>query len=287
MIIEPNDYRFTMPEVVGEDSVNQMNLRNWMSRDIMEVGQKHKLGRWLFSISDVIRVRVVSSLTRLGGFPPAEANKIADRVVLRFHFLASRSENGDFEISRCLKIGSLAGRKVLVITAWHGQQSAMLGTYDANGKLEVHLTEDHIIPFEEVAKSPYLMVPMDEIIGASVMSFTTAAMEEAGENVPTDEFTFAKSSQNVFEAIWSLDGMIFWYGRESGRLTGIEAAVDRAPADMRAGLMDIQAFRDKLTRLGERGGNLTGEEEKELRLALRSAIAGLDTLDRKLAGDEQ
>ncbi|WP_275788543.1 MerR family transcriptional regulator [Pararhizobium gei] len=287
MILDPDDYRFTMAEVVGESTTNLMNLRNWMARDVIRIGQKHKLGRWLFSLQDVIRVRVIENLTKLTGMAPADANPIADHVVARFRELVSRDDDGRFNVCRTISVERLAGRRGLVLT---GGQTVFSCFYNEAGELKVQYTADHVIDFSEYGTAPYLMVPMDEMIGQIVMSFTTEAAEEAGVRVSPDDFEFVKKSDvDPFVQVWTLNGMVSWYARHEDARGG-EATAGFEP-QLSAGGQAIVDKLDKLVataRLKKRLLMEAGseEEKRKFRVEVREAMAALDVLRKELSDEK-
>ncbi len=214
MLINPDEHRFTMAEVVGDSTINATNLRNWMARDVLIVGQKHKLGRWLFSISDIIKIRVVQSLTAMAMMPPNEAHKIAHRLVVRYRELVTPNADGTYPIVSELRIGTPKGRKCFVVTAGSDGPFGHEGTFRDDGEVEFDLGyNDEKFTLERFQSSPYLMVPVDEMIARTVMDFTLQAMDEEGEDWGKLGFpaNTKEKKGNAYAAAVSVDGMIHLY----------------------------------------------------------------------------
>jgi hypothetical protein len=73
--------QFTLPEAAALSRVPQKSVRNWISRDVLRIGERHSfLARWMFSVLDVIRLRVMHDLCINLTFNPRDAARIADLV---------------------------------------------------------------------------------------------------------------------------------------------------------------------------------------------------------------
>jgi hypothetical protein len=228
MILQPNDHRFTFTEMVGDNPTDAMNVRNWMARGVISIGLKHKLGRWLFSVSDIIRLRVVRSLIGFA-IPPAEANKIADLVVERYHALVVPEAGARFPMFRKLKLHSPEGRQRLFVTS---VDNVHIGTVNADGIYDFAIDYNgRRLTFDEViGDSIHLMVPMDELIARTVMNFTIMACEEAGEEWYDVEDALSKGADyNPYANATSIAGMMHHYLEYASRrqellAAGLEAA---------------------------------------------------------------
>ncbi|MDX3975800.1 MerR family transcriptional regulator [Shinella sp.] len=218
MILDPNEYRFTFGEVVGESNVDATNLRNWMAREVVPVGQKHKLGRWLFSIADIVRFRTVRSLTMLTDMPPLSANRLAEPVVRRLFELVSPGENGDYPNLAKVSGGALLGRHriVLMLHPVSGLQT-YVGRVATNGQIEFMEKGKHLAYADGLEELPHTIFPMDELIASAVMQFTVSAFEEDGGDWKTrfpDEK--GRSKFEFYTDFECLAGMVAWYSEFRG-----------------------------------------------------------------------
>jgi len=79
------DHAFTTDEVIDFTGVDKFTFRNWLGRGVVEIGKKHRLGRWLFSTVDMIRVSTMVDLVEIG-MAPSLASEVCDEVVALFDF---------------------------------------------------------------------------------------------------------------------------------------------------------------------------------------------------------
>ncbi|MER8539150.1 hypothetical protein NKH17_06750 [Mesorhizobium sp. M1334] len=75
------DRSFTSEEVIAFTGVDKFTFRNWLKRGVVEMGEKHRLGRWLFSPVDMIRVSAMVDLVENIGMSPSAASGLCDEVV--------------------------------------------------------------------------------------------------------------------------------------------------------------------------------------------------------------
>ena len=94
---------FTHGEACEISGVRSADLYNWIHRGIIDPGAKRRSGRRLYSIIDLIKLRVLGDLTHVIGMRPAFASAILDGVVrdLQRTFLADSA--GD--LSQCVQVG--------------------------------------------------------------------------------------------------------------------------------------------------------------------------------------
>ncbi|UWR22631.1 MerR family transcriptional regulator [Sulfitobacter sp. S190] len=83
---------FSTDELVSFSGVDPFTFRNWLKRGVINVGQKHRVGRWLFSPADIIRVSTVVDLVNDIGVSPAAANTLADAVLWFLETYIERAE---------------------------------------------------------------------------------------------------------------------------------------------------------------------------------------------------
>jgi hypothetical protein len=74
------EYQFTLAEAAAVSGVSEKNIRNWLARDVLKIGKKHFLGRWLFNFLDLVRLTVMNDLTQQVAMQPVEASQIANGV---------------------------------------------------------------------------------------------------------------------------------------------------------------------------------------------------------------
>jgi hypothetical protein len=76
--------RFSLPDAAFLARVPEVSIRNWQSRKIIAMGEKHlPSGRWYFSLEDTLRFAVMHDLCVRPGldFGPKRAAVIAEVVV--------------------------------------------------------------------------------------------------------------------------------------------------------------------------------------------------------------
>ncbi|MBF0391900.1 MAG: MerR family transcriptional regulator [Alphaproteobacteria bacterium] len=72
------EYQFTLAEAAALSGVAEKTIRNWLAREVLKIGKRHILGRWLFNVIDLVRLAVMNDLTQQIAMPPAEASQIAN-----------------------------------------------------------------------------------------------------------------------------------------------------------------------------------------------------------------
>ena len=70
---------FTSDEVIAFTDIEPATFRNWLKRDVVAIGEKHRLGRWLFSPIDMVKVSTMVDLGEFG-VAPASAASLCDMV---------------------------------------------------------------------------------------------------------------------------------------------------------------------------------------------------------------
>jgi hypothetical protein len=72
--------QFTLGEAATLSRVPHRSIRNWMARDVIVLGERHFLGRWMFSVLDVLKLAVMHDLCVKMTFSPTIAAKLAEAV---------------------------------------------------------------------------------------------------------------------------------------------------------------------------------------------------------------
>lgn len=88
------EHQFTLAEACNISGVSENDLRNWKKRDVVDVGERHRTGRWLFSIVDTVLLAGMSGLMTLTKMDPSEAVQIAQHVVIRMEQMFQRGPDG-------------------------------------------------------------------------------------------------------------------------------------------------------------------------------------------------
>jgi MerR HTH family regulatory protein len=78
--IQPKEPQFTHGEAVAITALPSTTLNNWIQREVVRVGTMHRTGRRLYSLVDLIELKIVGELTELVAMPPANAAPIAKEV---------------------------------------------------------------------------------------------------------------------------------------------------------------------------------------------------------------
>lgn len=77
---DPTDYAFTVAEAAKVSQVAEVDIRNWMRRDVVPLGTKNRLGRIMFNALDIVHLRVIGDLITLLSVDPSVANPIGAHV---------------------------------------------------------------------------------------------------------------------------------------------------------------------------------------------------------------
>jgi hypothetical protein len=80
MPIHLAERQFTLGEAATLSRVPHRSIRNWMARDVIVLGERHFLGRWMFSVLDVLKLAVMHDLCVKMTFSPSIAAKLAEAV---------------------------------------------------------------------------------------------------------------------------------------------------------------------------------------------------------------
>jgi hypothetical protein len=76
-----DDYRFTLVEAAALANVPDGSVRNWIKREVLQVGQLHFTGRHIFSLLDAVRLAAMHDLTIRVPLLPSDAVQAAEFLV--------------------------------------------------------------------------------------------------------------------------------------------------------------------------------------------------------------
>ncbi|CAN7495157.1 MerR family transcriptional regulator [Rhizobium sp. LjRoot254] len=151
-------YRFTLSEAASVSTISEMTLRNWISRDVVKVGQKHRLGRWLFSGADIVRLRVMGDLIAVASMPPAQANEVADLVVARHTALAE----WDYEAEQRGEPQKLQGWLRHYVAVWRDGEEIKRASYTE--ERDPVALSSKTLEERPWLKGAHLIIPADYIV---------------------------------------------------------------------------------------------------------------------------
>ncbi|TCP39798.1 MerR family transcriptional regulator [Rhodovulum marinum] len=88
---------FSSEELIQMTGVDKFTLRNWLKRGTPEIGAKHKLGRWVFSPADMMRISAMIDLVEEIGMLPSTAAQLAETPVklVEWHCEQSAKNHAD------------------------------------------------------------------------------------------------------------------------------------------------------------------------------------------------
>lgn len=78
--IKLTELQFTLGEAATLADLSHRSVRNWQHRNAIRIGHKHFLGRWQFSVLDVLKLAVMHDLCVRLSFNPTVAAKVAEFV---------------------------------------------------------------------------------------------------------------------------------------------------------------------------------------------------------------
>ena len=163
-LLEP---MFTHGEAVKVTGITSRTLSQWQQRNIAsDVGEMHRTGRRLYSILDLVELRVIGDLVSITSMQPSIASAAARYVRERALELSERDENGTLK-----SIGqSPNNRRLAVLHFNNGKHSIRVTTY----KDRIKELEKNSIPF------PQVILPLDDI-AKRVINDVIDMMEDSGE----------------------------------------------------------------------------------------------------------
>jgi len=92
--IDHMEPQFTLGEACGVSGVAEADLRNWLKRGVVDVGMKHRMGRWQFNFPDVAFLRAMNELMVIAKMEPARAAAVAEFVRKRWYEMLTRNPDG-------------------------------------------------------------------------------------------------------------------------------------------------------------------------------------------------
>lgn len=129
--------QFSLPDAAFLSGVPHRSIRNWMARDVIEMGQRHFTGRWQFSMLDVVKLTVMHDLAVRMGFNPKLAATVADAAADIVMKSSARDASGelldlkaDFQPNRNIVINYTDDDKPMMLVA----DSANPGSYYPPGR---------------------------------------------------------------------------------------------------------------------------------------------------------
>jgi hypothetical protein len=72
------EHQFTLSDAAFLSGVPAKSIRNWIARDVLPLGHRHFLGRWLFSLLDILKLSVMHDLSVRLSFNPRDAARLAE-----------------------------------------------------------------------------------------------------------------------------------------------------------------------------------------------------------------
>ncbi len=94
-LIDQNEPQFTHGEAVEITGVPSLTINNWRQREIVELGTMHRTGRRLYSMLDLMELRVVGELSEMVKMPVAKAAAAGSWVRDRAFWMSERDETGE------------------------------------------------------------------------------------------------------------------------------------------------------------------------------------------------
>jgi hypothetical protein len=88
------EHQFTLADAAFLSGVSDMSIRNWMARDVLDIGRKHVLGRWLFSLLDILKLCIMHDLAVRMAFNPRHVAGVAGVAVTIALDSATRDPSG-------------------------------------------------------------------------------------------------------------------------------------------------------------------------------------------------
>lgn len=143
-LYEPN---FTHGEAVEVSEVPSKILNNWIQRGVIDLGEKHRTGRRLFSVMDLIELKVMGQLNLSISVTPKIAAFLAGYARRRAEEMLERDEQGSL-----LYKGLQEEERQYLVAFFHGETVTVkvVNINDFFGK--------HTIP------NAVIVIPLDDIV---------------------------------------------------------------------------------------------------------------------------
>lgn len=175
---------FTHGEVVRITGINSKSLSQWSQRidAISAIGQMHRTGRKLYSVYDLIELKVIGDVVSMAGVQPSLAASASKYVRERAIEMSERDSQGQL-----LYRGQKDEDRRLVIF-WFEGASHRIKVIPYSQRIKE--LSSHSIPY------PQIVIPLDDII-LSVQNKIGDVLEEEGE-----EGTFMPHSTKQYSSPW-------------------------------------------------------------------------------------
>ena len=142
----------TRGEAVEITGIPSKTLNNWTQREVVNLGQMHRTGRRLYSINDLVELKIIGSLAEMVQMPPAHAAAVAKWARQRSMEMTERDASGN---------PKHRGNK-------HTPRHSLRVWFDkGQHKIDLEVGDDwfskHSFPF------PFIVVPLDDIVHRVVL----------------------------------------------------------------------------------------------------------------------
>ncbi len=165
-LIDLMEPQFSHREAVEITGVSAKALSNWTDREVINLGVRHRSGRRLYSIMDLIQLRIVWELRHSTQMWLAFAAAIGNHVAERWSALFRRDEKGE-----------IVNKDVL-----SGGRHYLVGWFD-NDNPNVVLVKGTDFLAQHNYPHPIVVVPLDKIIA----EVSTKAVALLGRKYLADE----------------------------------------------------------------------------------------------------
>ena len=109
-----DEYRFTVRDAEFLSGVAQKNIRNWIERGVLSIGQRHFTGRWTLNLLDVLQIRVMDDLAVRMALPSANMGESVKYAA---------------DTMKSWRNGKLTGTNANVVFAVHDNGEWMVGRF--------------------------------------------------------------------------------------------------------------------------------------------------------------
>lgn len=146
-LIDFEEGQFTHGEAVEITGVPSKTLNNWTQREVVNLGVMHRTGRRLYSIHDLIELKIVGDLSAVVQMPPALAAAAARWARQRSFEMSERDPDGK-----------------LIYKGMKAEQRHYLALYFRDGRHEIKCEKgiDWIANYSW--PHPLIVVPLDDIV---------------------------------------------------------------------------------------------------------------------------
>lgn len=144
--INLNEPLFIHGEACTVAGIDGKSLNNWTQREIISLGQMHRSGRRLYSILDLVKLRVIADLARILKMGPSFAEAISQSVMPRAGEVFAALAKGKFREAK---------DEAQFLLAWAEPETDKFSVVRTKaGRLQEAIPESH----------PAIIVPIDVIV---------------------------------------------------------------------------------------------------------------------------